>query len=194
MLCLVASALFVPSSAPANLITNGNFEMGRKWFSTQYAYSQDVQKEGTYVVGFDPKQHHPGAHTFGDHTTGKGQMLIVNGGSYAADAIWQSTLKVAPNTMYEFSGWTTSWSMNPEDGTASDPTPGRFQVYVDGQRVGAVHKVEAKSGVWNKFVVAWKSGPDKPYVVVKIVNTNTSEIGNDFAIDDLQFSVKLEKG
>lgn len=189
MLSVVASLVLAPA-APVNLITNGNFELGRKWFSTQYAFSQDVQKEGTYVVGTDPKAHHPGAHSFGDHTTGRGQMLIVNGGSYAADAIWQSTLKVAPDTTYEFSGWTTSWSMNPDDGTASDPTPGRFQMYVDGQRIGAVHKVESKSGVWNKFVVSWKSSADKPYVVLKIVNTNTSEIGNDFSIDDLIFKVK----
>lgn len=192
MLSLVASLILAPA-APVNLITNGNFELGRKWFSTQYAFSKDVQAEGTYVVGTDPKQHHPGAHTFGDHTTGKGQMLIVNGGSFAADSIWQTTVKVEPNARYEFAGWTTSWSMNPADGTASDPAPGRFQMYVDGQRIGAVHKVESKSGVWNRFAITYQSPADKPYVVLKIVNTNTSEIGNDFSIDDLSFTLKPEK-
>lgn len=190
MLSLLVSLALAP--AAPNLIVNGNFEQGRKGFTTHYTYSQDIFLEGTFVIGNDPKKHHPGAFSMGDHTTGKGQMLIVNGGSFAADSIWQTTLKVAPNQVYEFVGWAASWSMNPNDGTATDLTPGRFQIYIDGKPVGAVYKVDAKSGVWGKFTIDWKSG-DKNQILIKIVNTNTSEIGNDFAIDDLSFAVKPEK-
>jgi hypothetical protein len=191
MLSALAAVVLAPLG-PTNLIQNGNFSLGRRGFTTHYTYTADIVKEGSYVIGDDPKKFHSGGFSMGDHTTGKGLMLIVNGGSFAADSIWQTSVKVAAGHTYEFTGWAASWSMNPGDGTASDITPGRFQVYIDGKPVGAVYKVDAKSGVWGKFTVAWKSQTQKE-ISIKIVNTNTSEIGNDFAIDDLSFAIKQEK-
>ena len=187
MLVLLASALFGP-----NLIANPNFNQDRKGFTTHYAYSRDLFYEGTFVVGDDPKKFHSGGFSMGDHTTGKGMMLIINGGAFERDSVWQGTVKVEAGQRYEFSGWTASWSMNPNDGTASDLNPGRLQIWIDGEPVGPVHKVEAKSGVWNQFTIPWKSG-SKKQVEIKIVNTNVSNLGNDFALDDLFFGIAKEK-
>ncbi|MBC8063512.1 MAG: hypothetical protein H7Y17_01680 [Chlorobia bacterium] len=192
MLCLLASAILAPQAAPKNLVYNGDFSLGVKGFTTHYSFSEDIYKEGTYVVGDDPKKHHGGGFSMGDHTSGKGRMMIVNGGSFANDSIWEARVKVAAGLTYEFTGWAASWSMNPHDGTATDLTPGRFQIYIDGKPTGAVYKVDAKGGHWGKFTIPWKSDGARS-VDIKIVNTNTSELGNDFAIDDLWFGIKQEK-
>lgn len=194
MLSLVASLVFAQTKVQPNLVVNGNFNQGLKNFTSHYVPTKDLFSEGTYTVGNDPKQFHSGAFSMGDHTTGNGPMLIVNGGAFEKDTVWQSVVKgVTPNQEYNFSGWMASWSMNPNDGTASDTNPGRLLVYIGGKIVGPVHKIEAKSGVWTKFSVAWKAGSDQREVTIKIVNTNTMPTGNDFALDDISLAVKTDK-
>lgn len=193
MLSLVASLVLAPVAGPVNIVPNGNFSAGRKDFTSHYVPTSDLFPEGTYTVGDDPKKFHSGAFSMGDHTTGRGNMLIVNGGAFEKDTVWQAvTKKVTPNQMYEFSGWMASWSMNPHDGTASDINPGRLLIYIGGKIVGPVHKIDAKSGVWTKFSVSWKSG-NQTEVTMKIVNTNELPTGNDFALDDLSLAIKPEK-
>lgn len=191
MLSLLASVFVAPVAAP-NLIVNGDFSQGRKGYITHYAYSEDIWNHGTYVIGTDPKKHHSGAFSMGDHTNGKGNMFIVNAGGGATDTVWQANINVQAGKTYTFIGWSASWSMNLEEGIPTDITPGRLQMYIDNKPLGPVWKVEARSGIWNKFTVDWTCTTQKA-VAVKIVNTNTSEIGNDFAIDDLSFALKEKK-
>ena len=84
LLCVVP----VSANGP-NLIANGDFEAGNIGFTTDYTFLDPSNTGGwtlgppyMYTVGTNPGLYHsawmPG---FGDHTTGTGNMMIVNGSS-----------------------------------------------------------------------------------------------------------------
>jgi hypothetical protein len=74
------------SAAGPNLIVNGDFEAGNTGFTTQYTYL-DPSNTGPwtlgppymYTVGTNPHLYQSAWTSFGDHTTGTGKMMIVNG-------------------------------------------------------------------------------------------------------------------
>ena len=88
---LVAFAL---SHASANSVINGDFEAGNSGFTSQYVYTAvagglatggeapHFAGEGKYAVGSNPQHFHPSFVSFGDHTTGHGLMMIVNGSKW----------------------------------------------------------------------------------------------------------------
>ncbi|OPY93232.1 MAG: hypothetical protein A4E73_00327 [Syntrophaceae bacterium PtaU1.Bin231] len=68
-----------------NLIKNGDFEAGNQDFETDYIYvaenptvKNEMYTPKTYSVGTDPNLYHDAWATFGDHSSGAGNMLIVN--------------------------------------------------------------------------------------------------------------------
>ena len=73
---LTATAL----NASVNLIGNGNFEGGATGFSSDYIHNPgDLWPESVYDVLTNPNAAHPNFPACGDHTTGSGNMLAVNG-------------------------------------------------------------------------------------------------------------------
>ena len=71
---------------PPNLITNGDFEDGNSGFTTEYTYLNPsstgpwtLGPEYMYTVSTNPNLYHSAWTSFGDHTTGDGKMMIVNG-------------------------------------------------------------------------------------------------------------------
>ncbi len=74
---------FTPvSGANEPLIVNGDFEDGNVGFDTDYFYvppDGSMYAENTYAIGDDPRDYHSEWASFGDHTTGTGMMMIVNG-------------------------------------------------------------------------------------------------------------------
>jgi hypothetical protein len=93
---MVASlfAFAAPAMAADNLITNGGFEAGNTGFTTEYTYLDPSVTGGwtlgppfMFTIGTNPGLYHsawmPG---FGDHTSGAGKMMIVNGTSSEAGA------------------------------------------------------------------------------------------------------------
>ena len=96
-------------TAAQPLLVNGDFELGNTGFSTDYIYSPgDVTPEGTYTVDTNPLANHPLFSPCGDHTTGTGNMMIVNGSVQPNRIVWSETVTVLPNRTYDFSGWATS--------------------------------------------------------------------------------------
>ncbi len=86
VIALLAVFTVPAMAAQPNLITNGDFESGNTGFTTEYTYL-DPSKTGTwtlgpeymYTVGTDPHLYHSAWASFGDHTSGSGKMMIVNG-------------------------------------------------------------------------------------------------------------------
>lgn len=103
----VALALSV-QAVGANLIVNGDFEAGNTGFTTEYKYL-DPSVTGTwtlgpeymYTVSTNPSLYHSQWANFGDHTTGTGKMMIVNGTwddytpNYNA-IVWEQTVTPLP--------------------------------------------------------------------------------------------------
>jgi len=87
----VTLSLQTSGSQPA---VNGNFSAGNTGFTTQYVHNpSSIWNEGTYAVGTNPNAVHPNFGTWGDHTTGTGNYMIVNGSILPNRTIWQQTLR-----------------------------------------------------------------------------------------------------
>ena len=71
-----------------NQIQNGDFELGDNFFSSTYTNGTGgawgtLSNPGTYEVSNNPQLEHNNFMPCGDHTSGNGQMLVVNGASTA---------------------------------------------------------------------------------------------------------------
>jgi hypothetical protein len=183
VLILALSLSFVPAStalatmaqqAGSNLIVNGDFESGNAGFSSGYAFGPINVFEGTYNVPSDPFSIHPSAASFGDHTSGLGLMMAVNGAGSPGIVVWSQSVPVTANTDYEFSAWVASWY---------PVSPAQLQFLINGSPVGTF-TASSTTGLWQQFAMTWNSGASTS-ATIEIINLNIEIGGNDFALDDL---------
>ncbi|HJS18829.1 MAG TPA: hypothetical protein VJ785_08770 [Anaerolineales bacterium] len=166
---------FDPNVCLPNLIVNNNFELGNVGFSSDYIFSPgDIFPQTVYDIVTDPHDSHPSGSSFGDHTSGTGRMMAVNGSDSASNVAWSQTLAVVPNTNHEFSAWITKWS---------PLSPSQLQFFINGSSVGTFN-ITSDAGIWQQFTVNWNSGSSSS-ATIEIVDLNTVENGNDFVLDDL---------
>ena len=161
-----------------NLIYNGDFSGGYDGFYTVYNYSPNLIPEGNFYIGDNPSNYHYNFASCADHTTGSGNMMIVNGSPVANEEIWCQDIIVLPNTDYVFSTWLTS---------AHFSNPAVLQFSINGTLLGSPFPATSTSCEWNQFYATWNSGANTN-ITICIVNQNTIADGNDFAIDDIYFS------
>ncbi len=197
----VGMALAVP-------IPNGNFESGNTGFSSAYLYfaqpavpasgysnpKASLYDEGTYGVGTDPGLYHASWSHFGDHTTGTGNMMIVNGATILEnqlpEQVWASpvspaTIPVNSGETYYFSAWLAS--VYPALG--NPPTaPATLAFSINGVQIGADFTLSAPVGTWQLFFVPWVA--DGTTANLSLINRNLTASGNDFAIDDISLETR----
>ncbi len=161
-----------------NLIVNGNFSAGNTGFTSAYTYTTNLWPEATYCVGTNPQTFHSNFSPCGDHTTGTGNMMVVNAAGTPNVVVWQQTVPVLPGANYVFSCWLTS---------VHPTSPAQLQFFVNGVQIGPVFGASATTCQWNMFFNTWFSGTATS-AVISIRNQNTLLSGNDFAIDDLYFA------
>ena len=162
-----------------NNIANGDFEGGNGAFSSNYVYSPgNLWPEGVYEVLNDPSASHPNFAACGDHTSGSGQMMAINGNAVPNQNVWCQTISVQPNTEYAFSAWVTS---------LVGSSPAQLQFSVNGVNLGNIFSVSPALCNWQRFYAIWNSGPNSSASIC-VVNQNTAVSGNDFALDDISFS------
>jgi hypothetical protein len=172
---LVIAPGFAPALRADELIRNGDFEQGNKEFGTAYKHSPgNVLDVLTYDVVKDPNTAHRDAASFADHTSGKGYMMVVNGGDAADQALWEQTVEVQPGAEYTFSLWVASWYAS---------SPAELDVHINGKSVGKVVAPE-KCGEWKQLKVKWDAGKQSS-AKIEIFDLNTQFSGNDFALDDI---------
>ncbi len=183
--CLFASAFLVQAAAAQNLVVNGDFESGNTGFTTRYAFG-DVSGPGTYNIGTNPSTA-PDAYgdwcNCGDHTSGTGNMMIVNGANSVAWPFWEETVHVAPGTDYAFSYW------GAEVDHESNSLP-HVAVRINGKIVGNSYFPQNSpdnGGQWMNFTFTWNSGSSHT-ADIALVDLNTDTVFNDFAIDDVSFA------
>ncbi len=170
-----------------NAVINGNFNSGVTGFTSGYIAGTGgpwgpCSNPGTYGVSNDPATLHSLWATFGDHTSGTGNMLVINGAQTAGVSLWCQSVSVQPNTLYDFSTWLAS-----VDATS----PAQLQFAINGQPIGAVFNATAATGVWSQFHATWFSGTATTANIC-ITNQNTAFVGNDFALDDIDFHTECE--
>ena len=158
-----------------SLVVNGDFEAGNIGFSTGYLYSPtDTSGEGFYTIDSDPHNTHPLFASYGDHTSGVGKMMVLNG--TPGLIVWEQTVPVTHNTNYEFSLWLSN---------CYQLSPAQLEFYINDISIGTSFVPEA-TAEWIQFSKSWSSLGNST-AVVKIFDLNTESSGNDFAIDDISF-------
>lgn len=179
----------VGSSLGNSVITNGDFSNGNSGFSTEYIYGPssgggpwgDLSDEGTYAVVTNPNLAHSNFANCDDHTTGFGNMLVVNGSANLNQEVWCQTINIQENTTYQFSTWIASVELG---------NPAELQFSINGTLLGSVFTAPSGTCIWEQFFQTWDSD-NNTSVEICIVNQNVSVGGNDFALDDISFSPVL---
>lgn len=181
---LIAATLLVGAShASAQLVVNGDFEAGNSGFTSGYSYvvpgANALLPEATYTVDTNPAFSHPQFTSFGDHTTGTGNFLIVNGAGTADVPVWTSgPIAITLGETYIFDAWLSS--VFPDS-----PAQLAFSVSIDGGPLQSLALVAAPLpvGVWGQVQSSFLATGAS--AVLSIVNQNTALTGNDFGVDDI---------
>jgi len=183
---LLAMALAVGAQTNQNLVINGDFENGNTGFTTGYSIG-DVSNPGGYAIGTNPSTA-PGAFgdwcNCGDHTSGTGKMMIVNGATDASLPVWEETVAVTPSTNYIFS----YWGAEVDHDSSSLP---HLSLKINGSVIGSNTFPEYppdNGGKWQNYKFTWNSGSSKS-AVLALFDLNSDASWNDFALDDISFSV-----
>ena len=167
-----------------NLLANGDFSKGAVGFATGYDKGDNsLVPADSYVVGTDPHKYHFAGADFGDHTTGSGKMLIINGSPLAATTVWRESVNVVKGVAYDFNGWAASWATNGIAG--GDISPAQVQVTIDGKVISAT-TLPTNTGQWTSLANSWLATSSR--ATITITDLNTSVSGNDSAYDDFSFS------
>ena len=169
------------SISDVDLIQNGDFSQGNVGFTTDYLDRTGggvgaVNDEGTYAIDDSPRDVHRRFSRCDDHTTGNGNMMIVNG-SGTANNVWCQNITIKTGTDYVFRAWATS--VNSEN-------PARLQFSINGQLLGNVFQANGNTCEWQPFFANWQSSTETAAEIC-IANVNLNPAGNDFAIDDIEF-------
>jgi hypothetical protein len=160
-----------------NLVANGDFSQGNRYFQSGYRRSNDLYPEGTYQVGTSPVKYH--GHFKGRSRAGyRDKFMIVNGSPRPNVSVWCQQIKIRPKTYYNFSAWIT---------TLVPRSPARLHFSVNSQVLGTNINAPSRQYVWKKFEVTWFSG-EETTASICIVNLSTLKGGNDFGLDDIRFT------
>jgi len=170
----VLIGLFLPRTTSANLIANGDFEDGNVSFHTHYTFNGIG--DSAYVIEDDPQDWNPNFASFGDHTTGTGLMMVVNGSIFSDLIVWEETVSVIPFVDYTLSVWTAS---------AHFTAPAELDFLINGTSVGS-KPLDLGNGVWSEFSVLWNSG-SMTSANIRIIDLEDAHTGNDFVLDDISF-------
>lgn len=169
----------------ASVVVNGDFSMGATGFQSDYVPGYGgpwglLSYEGTYAVTSNSNLVHTGFANCFDHTLGNsgGSMLVVNGAPFLNQRIWQQVVNVQPNTNYIFSVWGMS---------VEGSNPGQLNFSINNIPVGSTFSLPGITCQWQNFYTVWNSGSNTT-ADIAITNQNIQVAGNDFALDDIQFS------
>ncbi|MDX1932310.1 MAG: PEP-CTERM sorting domain-containing protein [Capsulimonadales bacterium] len=164
-----------------NLITNGDFEGGNFAFDSDYLFVPSPNTSitpGTFAIRTNPRSFNPLLASFGDHTTGSGNMMLVDGGG-SNRTIWSATINVVPNEDYSLTAFAAT--------TASTNFP-LLRFLINNVQVGTDLSLSSAVGTWQQFSAIWNAGFNNT-ATIRIVDTNANPSipGDDSAIDDLSF-------
>jgi gliding motility-associated-like protein len=130
----------------------------------------------------------------GDHTTGSGKMMVVDGSGNGGDKVWElingSSIGVVSGSTYNFSYWIrsisgTNTALNSAiigintNGTTSAP------VLVSGPTTCPI----GNPSVWTKVTYSWTATTNNAQIWLTDNQTNGGGAGNDFALDDISLTL-----
>lgn len=161
-----------------NLVTNGDFEGGNTGFTTEYINSpMNLFPARTYGILTNPRSAHASFAVMGDHTSGTGNMMVVNGATASSPVVWAQEVNVQSNRVYFFS----TWAANVLGGT-----PSRFVFRINGVTLEPQVILPSQAAVWQNYTTTWGS-ESSTSALLEIIFVSTEFNGNDSALDDVLF-------
>lgn len=156
-------------------IINPNFSSGNVGFSTGYIYDAvpGTFGPGKITVTNSPVSFNSVFSNCGDHTTGSGNMLLIDGSTVPGTDVWCQSINLAANTSYAFEFWFT---------TVFPPSPPQLQVTLNGSPIGTI-SLSATTCIWQKVSYCFTTTSSGPYSLC-INEFSGVAFGNDFALDD----------
>lgn len=192
----ITNLSFAPLSN--NLVVNGDFSDGDTGFSS-YVFATPCTAAGRWsfpiatadpATSFTATSCYPFLDEFGlfrDHTSGGGNMMVVNGARDDNLAVWTQTIQVLPNTDYVFSAFCAS---------CTDNNPARLRITINGMLQPPLIQLPTLAkhthGSWLRFSRAWNSG-NNTTALISIFDNVERGPGNDFALDDISFTPPLNR-
>jgi gliding motility-associated-like protein len=174
--------VIVKSGISQNLLLNGNFSLGNTNVSTSYQYCNSANClvpliNNGYSIGPNPAFFHP-IYTGHDHTTGTGNMMIVNGG-LPNDIVWIQMVNVFPQHTYSFSAWACAiYTVNPAN----------LEVSINGVVVATI-TTNNPVNIWDQLSATWNSGSSfSALISIRVTNLTGANNGVDFGLDDISFA------
>ena len=162
----------------SSIIVNGDFEAGNVDFTSAYTYVTPgpghLTPPAVYTVDNNPHDSHGSFYSMGDHTTGSGNMMIINGSTTTGISVWEGSVAfdLTVGAIYDFSAWAAS---------VHPVSPAVLTFSVDGVDLGTFSPTT--DGSWSRLFAPFTAGQARP--VFKLLNANPAFGGNDFAIDDI---------
>jgi len=179
------TTIYTVTASAANLLVNGNFENGNAGFTSGYTYVTGSTFNSTsYSINTNPNNQNSFFTTCGDHTSGSGKMMVVDGGTDGITKLWCETVAVVPNTTYTFSYWIQDVS-NDADGDGH-PAGLDAQINETSIGIGTSPVMGLPCGGWVQKTFTWNSG-NATTADICLNDTTTFPNGNDFALDDIVF-------
>ena len=163
-----------------NLIVNGDFSAGDTGFASDFQYvAPDPHYhtiEDQYSVVIDPgKQFSNKYSKYGDHTTGSGQMLFVDGDN--TGAFWRESASLAAKTTYAFTYFITA---------ADSERLAQISLSLNGTAVDAGFQITGEGGKaqWQQVTESFTTGGAGSYAMA-LSDLDAVHEGNDFTVDDI---------
>jgi len=196
LLLITTSLLSFTYTNAQNLLTNGDFESGGSgngFLVSNYTLINPVNgtsTPGRYAWTTNPNLMNSTYISGGDHTSGSGKMLVIDGATSSNQFFWTATSTGGTlagftiGTTYTFSFYVKSVS-NDVTNTATQTTINAFFVNASNYNPSSLStQVPLPAVGWQK--VSFSFTANATNVLVRLFTSSTSTIGNDFAVDDFE--------
>lgn len=177
-------------------LTNGNFEAGGNGVGflingigyTQINPTTGSSTSGNYAFTTNPQLLNSTFISGGDHTTGSGKMLVVDGNTVPNSRLWSCTSTggaltgFIAGTTYTFSYWIKSVSND----VTNNATQANINVFfVNASNINPTstnNYAPLPSQGWRQVSYTFTATANN--ALIELRNNNISVLGNDFALDD----------
>jgi len=196
LIALAASA--VATQASAGNIYVETFDAGHNpAFMTDYTQvtAQDgasAYPAGVYAIGTDAFLYHNLWASYGDHTTGTGNYMIVNGYNDTSQIVWQSQSISLAEGDYTFSAWVANSCCNSNFSGTNAPPELTFSGIV-GDPVSETVST-AVAGEWIQLFTTFHVGAGGATGNLTLKNAQGNTSGNDFGLDDIVLATGTNAG
>jgi MYXO-CTERM domain-containing protein len=188
LLIALASAAVATQASAGNIFVDTFDGSNNPAFTTDYTQvtAQDgvsAYPAGVYAIGPNASLYHNLWVSYGDHTSGSGNYMIVNGYSDTSDIVWQSSAITLAEGTYTFSAWVANSCCNSDFSGTNAPPELSFSGIVGAPVDRTVDT--AIAGQWIQLFTTFTVGAGGATGNLTLKNGQGNVSGNDFGVDDI---------